>query len=492
MKYSTYQKKIFKTVVNTDKNIIIDAAAGSGKSTTLFKIVELLPEENLLFLAFNKHIETYASKKLKAYTNIKVQTGNSYGAMCIRNSKYANTKFSVSKVWFTVDKVIGNFKLKGKIYNAVSVLRDFGFMGSNVTDLMAYISANPLILKQVRDSKVFTFANEILQVVNTLDKDMSCYDFNDQVRWPLMHSLYKHTPTPDVLLMDEVQDCNAYSIGALEWFHKKGVRIIVVGDKFQGIYGFRGSNGDALDIVQGITGAERMPLSITYRCKSTIVDYAVARFEAINDSETPPIEAYEEGGKVVSLIGVEESPYRLERVLKREIKFILSPKNKHLLEIWFSLLRDYGKSSSFKGSKITAMLTTLFNDLKKKIPFSNVGNELRVLLDHADVEIADNAGAALTFFSVRKYKDFDDVLSAIKELDKTNKDSIHLHTVHSAKGLEAEKVAVIDDFFYSDQTANMTYVAYTRASDYILNIKPFIPERKKVVKQSNPMDRLDD
>ena len=57
-KLSTYQENILNTVKSTNKNILVDAKAGSGKTSTLILISEAIQKQGnkCLFLAFNKHI----------------------------------------------------------------------------------------------------------------------------------------------------------------------------------------------------------------------------------------------------------------------------------------------------------------------------------------------------------------------------------------------------------------------------------------------------
>ena len=54
-KPSEYQTKIFDFVVKGTGNAVINAKAGSGKTTTLVESMKLIPQkEKVLFVAFNK------------------------------------------------------------------------------------------------------------------------------------------------------------------------------------------------------------------------------------------------------------------------------------------------------------------------------------------------------------------------------------------------------------------------------------------------------
>ena len=52
------QRRIFKFIQKRKENILIEAYAGAGKTTTIVEAVHLLPKDaSILFLAFNKHIK---------------------------------------------------------------------------------------------------------------------------------------------------------------------------------------------------------------------------------------------------------------------------------------------------------------------------------------------------------------------------------------------------------------------------------------------------
>ena len=54
---SKYQKDIFDVIEHGVGNIVIEAAAGSGKTSTLIKAIKLIPiDKRILFCAFNTDI----------------------------------------------------------------------------------------------------------------------------------------------------------------------------------------------------------------------------------------------------------------------------------------------------------------------------------------------------------------------------------------------------------------------------------------------------
>ena len=91
---SQRQLAIFRTWSNEDCNILINAVAGSGKTTTLLHLLERC-EYKTLFLAFNKSVQEEIQSKIDAlgYKQGKAMTMHSLGLSAIRG---AYRKFSIN------------------------------------------------------------------------------------------------------------------------------------------------------------------------------------------------------------------------------------------------------------------------------------------------------------------------------------------------------------------------------------------------------------
>ena len=84
-KPSNKQQKIFDTWNNTDKNILINAVAGSGKTTTLLELLQYC-KYRTLFLAFNKSVQEEIQGQIdkKGLTQGKALTMHSLGLSAIK------------------------------------------------------------------------------------------------------------------------------------------------------------------------------------------------------------------------------------------------------------------------------------------------------------------------------------------------------------------------------------------------------------------------
>ena len=92
---SPLQLDIFKCIKETNKNILVRAAAGSGKTTTIVEASKLLPRDSSsIFLAFNRHIKDELSGRLPS--NIQCNTIHSLGLTTL--IKHYHIHFKLNEV----------------------------------------------------------------------------------------------------------------------------------------------------------------------------------------------------------------------------------------------------------------------------------------------------------------------------------------------------------------------------------------------------------
>ena len=91
---SPYQEAIFDFIRNGQGNVVVEACAGSGKSSTLIKLLDIISEDKkVLFCAFNKEIVKDLTKKIGTRTNVDIRTVHSLGYKLI--SKYLDSNLAV-------------------------------------------------------------------------------------------------------------------------------------------------------------------------------------------------------------------------------------------------------------------------------------------------------------------------------------------------------------------------------------------------------------
>eukprot|EP00931_Biecheleriopsis_adriatica_P080632 TRINITY_DN53991_c0_g1_i1.p1 TRINITY_DN53991_c0_g1~~TRINITY_DN53991_c0_g1_i1.p1 ORF type:complete len:804 (+),score=111.77 TRINITY_DN53991_c0_g1_i1:73-2484(+) len=107
-------------------------------------------------------------------------------------------------------------------------------------------------------------------------------DYDDLLYMPLLHQIplaagdAVATSGYDFVFVDEAQDNNRARISMVERLARPDgkTRIVAVGDPFQAIYGFTGAEHKALELMSTRFEAVCYPLSVTWRCPSFHVDLA--------------------------------------------------------------------------------------------------------------------------------------------------------------------------------------------------------------------------
>ena len=116
MKPIKYQKEIYKTYNTTNKNIVISATAGGGKTTVLIELAKLTPTyKKVGFFAFNKSIATELDRKTPQH--VYCSTIHSLGAKALFAS-VDGIKVTENKSWKFINKYFANKNVK-KSYKVV-------------------------------------------------------------------------------------------------------------------------------------------------------------------------------------------------------------------------------------------------------------------------------------------------------------------------------------------------------------------------------------
>ena len=86
-KPSKYQQAIYDYIEHGQGHLVVEAAAGSGKTTTLIKCLDFIPKDKkVLIVAFNKDIVRELEGRTKVYDNVDVRTLHSLGFLMLRRN----------------------------------------------------------------------------------------------------------------------------------------------------------------------------------------------------------------------------------------------------------------------------------------------------------------------------------------------------------------------------------------------------------------------
>jgi len=317
-------------------------------------------------------------------------------------------------------------------------------------------------------------------------------DFTDMIYLPFIWKL-NATTKYDWIFIDECQDLSKAQFAVAAKYGKKGSRVLAVGDPRQSIYGFTGADVDSFSRVARMTRATELPLTTCFRCPAGVIALAREIREDI-------VGAKEEFGTVESIL--------VEEVVEiaRPDDLIISRLRAPLLVLIFDFIdKDIKvRVSEDEAREFIGELKSLFkqDELQASIKRRYKGFEALkdIVLNRNRWVIRQNAAkiAKVTerelFLEAeneylekrmeflhkkwelwqRKCTTVSKVLERIKDYVSAKKGAIKLSTIHRAKGLEEDRVFVLDydklpmgrprqKDWEKVQEINLKYVAITRA-----------------------------
>lgn len=477
MEWSIYQQDIFNFVKRSTKSALIQAVAGSGKTTTIVEATKHA-QGQVVFLAFNKSIATELKQRK---VNARTFHSLSYGAVlrhrnvkevCGNKTNELVRKHFSSKAAY----IYGSFLDK-----AISLAKAEG-VGCLVPD-------EPSIWYHLIDKHGLTFESDepdasIEQAVELCSKTLKLsnesreIDFDDMLYVPVREGL--SLPKFDVIFVDEVQDTNAIQRAILRKIMKSNSRIIGVGDRSQAIYGFRGADSNAMDLLAEEFDCVQFPLSVSYRCAENVVIAAREYCNHIECSDNAKL------GSVQSL----GTKWTTENFRAGDL--VVCRTTRPIVSLAFKMLKE-GKPVYVYGRSLSQGLTSLI----KKFKTNNL-EDLEAKLgmwSRAEIEKAvaqqNDAKAEAIYDKVETIKcltqsldegaDVAQLLTVIDELFREKSHCTMLSTIHKAKGLEAETVYWLNasecpspwarQAWQREQEINLCYVAVTRAKTNLIKIE---------------------
>jgi superfamily I DNA/RNA helicase len=476
-----YQEAIFQFIREDTQNAVIEAVAGSGKTTTIVEAVKCVPEnQRILFCAFNKHIAEACRQRITS-PNCKVQTLNALGwGYCMRNLMPKPVLQEDKTRQILKTRILNlNEPAQGRFYSVysqtivrlVSLGKTSNFkLSSELTSAyrnMAYRQGLELGFTPEDDPELTKlFEEKLAETFDACATEVKVLDFDDQLYFPLRYNWL--FPQYDVVFVDEAQDLNRAQIDMVLRIAR---RIIAVGDPYQAIYGFRGADPEAIPNLIKATNAVTLPLSISYRCPKAVVRQAqrlVPHIESAEDAEE---------GCVERIRGPFEGFVPGDYVLCR----ITAP----LVRIFFSLLRRK-IPAAIKGKDIAQQLLRVVETVIESFHAPPTLEKFLVGLTEyqnkrAKKILLDTAALAALSDKIEAIRIVAENCTAIDELSERIKgmfvendsEGVTLSTIHRAKGLEAKTIYILHpellphpkatQSWQLTQERNLEYVAITRA-----------------------------
>lgn len=471
--WSDEQKAIFAWFESGRGNLIVQARAGTGKTTTIKQAFTFAPEQGqLLYAVFNKKNQKEATEKITD-ARVTVRTLHSLGFYFIKN------------VWPSAqpDDAVESARLANICADvsdevATSILRLVGFCKNlftgvpSLNEALEVMDARNISVPDENaqawpDARVAQTAIDVMKISLTQD-ELGRISFNDMVWLPVAAGWVK--PTFELVVVDEAQDMNMPQLMMAERACTEAGRICVVGDDRQAIYSFRGAASDGMHLMKQRLNAAQLGLTITYRCPKTVV--ALAQ-EIVPDYSAAP--SAPEGDVVYATLEKTAESLTVGDA-------VLSRMNAPLMGIALSLLRR-GIPARIEGRDIGKQLVGMVKKMRaKSVPdfFKKVnawGDKQIARITagggkHAQskAELINDQVATLTTVA-QDCKSIDEIIARITNLfedsDTARRPAVVCSSVHKAKGLEWNRVVLVAETFKnrnkSQEEANIYYVAVTRA-----------------------------
>ena len=507
-KPSTYQQDILDFFLNNPQsNMLVNALAGSGKSTTACMLSEHSKTSDL-YIAFNASVVEEFKKKIKnPKTKVMTMHSLAYSIMLYnveQESKDSGEKpkgFGSQRSKRTVS--LDNFKphkiLDEEITKRYGRYIEFAkrvFLKDNYVNLynlcrltLTDMSSNKDVSRLIDDHVLFLYygdegysAPDISEITSTLKildtksrqqfETQGVIDFTDML-WITFNKLkYDNWEVPYWALYtniycDEVQDFSNIQLNFLKFIKRTKGRYVFIGDFHQAIYNFAGANAQAFNqIPKMFAPVKTFDLPVCYRC-------AKSHLSRVNREYGIPILPCDDApmGFVKTIDKSKISEYA------KAGDMVISRKNKWIAEVVLDLARngtpifieDKEMVGAIKRQILSSKCTsvgTLEKFLQKVI--SNYNKKLFEIVsknareggheeEHLEAVAEANSKIDNTSFLLEILEGYlenhassDSVSKFSNFIDKLlnttpSPNCVRLCSIHKAKGLEATNVFVLNE-----------------------------------------------
>ncbi len=503
MNWSEQQIKIFDAIERGTGSLIIKARAGTGKSTVLVECANRTKGRTLLS-AFNKSIADELGSRITGNPSATAATLHSVGFAQWRKIRSKNEApdgrkiRAIAKTYAQWDRAHADV-----LVDAVEYAKHIGFgiPGLPVIDdkkawgeLFDHYDLWDEVPNDVSPDRIVTECIKTYKESVRMACDEGRIDFSDMLLLPLMFSQGK-PELYDTVMLDEAQDTSATRRLMAMHVLKTGGRFIACGDDLQAIFGFAGATHNAMDLIKDATGADELPLNITYRCPKSVV--------ALAQSWCPDYTAHEANPEGV-VRSISHLKFWGESLVPGQ-DAILCRNTRPLVGV-ARRLRNNGIPCIVEGQSGKAIIT-----LATKWGGDITVDQLDVLLSgHLEKELEKWRGkgredkAEWVGEKVGILRDLmedvggdEPVRKLVQKLEMTfgegqyqGQDLVRLCTQHRSKGREWDRVFILGRNRYNpskwaktpadiQSEKNLQYVAVTRAKRELVDVNVPIPDPKR-------------
>ncbi len=495
--WSDQQRAIFDAFADPDGgHLVVEALAGTGKTTTIMEALKYSKLHDKVYCAFNKRNAEEAKQKIGIHG--EAMTLNSLGYRYVR-AQWPQAKPDDAVETDRIKAVLesrdfddlrndkGNHsdaprplikKLVGLAKNSIPVT-------PAPADRMMDLALEHQLVPEKRAKELGWDVADVAKAAGmalelaTKPDSKNRISFNDQVWLPVVMGWVR--PRFDMVVVDECQDMSATQLKMAQGAVRADGRIVLVGDRRQAIYAFRGADSSGMARMQAELKAAVLPLTTTYRCPRSVVALAQKLVPAYNAAPSAP------EGSVSDFYGYEGVVGQLVPG-----DAVVSRVNAPLMPMCLQTIRR-GVRAHVEGRDVGAALA----DLVERLGPCSVGELLirvqqwqseRVAALQGDEETIEKAAEVIVDTAATIVALTDGLSSSgavadrIRDIfsDKGGRgDDVTFSSIHRAKGLEWNRVYVLVSTLKinlasteESEEQNLGYVGFTRAKrDLVLVYK---------------------
>lgn len=465
-KYTEEQRAVIESKADS---LVVNAFAGTGKTTMLVGFAEARPRSRILYLAFNKAVAEEA--KARFPSNVDAKTSHSL-AFAGFGSRYKN-KLGNPRAFHARNVLRPRMASdEGLVFSGLALEAVNRFLASSATEInQNHVSLNAVLARGHDPAEVLSGARRLWAAMQNPDEH----------EMPMPHDGYLklfQLSSPslsryDYILLDEAQDTNPC---LFDVFSAQETGRVLVGDQHQNIYSFRG----AMNAMKRMKG-ERHALTGSFRFGEAVAEAANAMLAIFKEEEVKV-----RGLGAESALGSKREG--LDTIYLHRTNAGLFDRAVELMQ-GDARIHFVGGIRNYNFETILDAWRVMDGDQKSvRDPFMKSFGSFVEMESYADSVEDRELKARLKVVSKYTFRipRLIERLEAIEQPDASKADA-SLTTAHKSKGLEWDQVVLGDDFpdllhesrfplaerFFppqikevsplSDEEANLIYVAATRA-----------------------------
>ena len=451
-----------------DVNVVVEALAGTGKTTTMKLIAERKNNKRGQYIAFNKSIVEDVKRKIPDSTKANTAHSLAYRAVGHEYRERLNgarlrhpaiaERFAIEQIQFKMNNDIYRYTPVQVAHLVKSTVDNFvqssaSQIGSEhvIPKLEAFIQDDRL--KKSIVEHVLGYAQTMWKSIENRDSDL-----------PIEHQHYLklwHLEDPrinaDFILFDEAQDADPVMLDIVH--RQTNAQLIYCGDRFQQIYEWRG----AVSALASVKVMDRTWLTQSFRFGQDIADWGNEILERLNaphivlgnpnqKSTVKPLTNPEvvlcrtNAGMIQNVISFQEQKKKVA-ICANEAEFIY----------FFEGCKDLQENGRSRHPELSAF------------------NSWEELLEWVQLHKAE-AGSIAPLVTLVKTHGPTKLIATVKSCVPEKDAQVTVSTVHRAKGREWNTVQIYSDFPHiddmEDDDLRLMYVALTRGRE-ALDVTPW-------------------